>query len=311
MSNEIIQINPDEQEMFNQLVETTLSTISDSTQRIYAKNYRQWLGFCQEHDLSPFDLKPIYVSAFINNLPVTRKTRTRILSAIRKLAQVLSIADERYARVYESLRLIKALAHDADNSRKQERKALSPAEVVQVLDAVIEDGSLRNARNRALIAVLFFTGMRRSEVAKLKWSDVDFPRGTIEVWEGKGNKDRTVAVVGDETLHRLWHWQQKQQEYADFEHIFCEVNKGDNLQHDKPISGSAVYNIVKEAETLSGVVFKPHDARRTLATELLNVGNPVHDVQAQLGHANASTTLDNYAKPADAEKRREKFNTRY
>lgn len=314
MSNEIIKVdnNPlslqDERALFDELVAMTLSTISESTQRIYRRNYEQWVDYCDLNDISYLDFRPKYVGDFVNNLPLTRKTRGRILAAIRKLVQVAAIADERFVKMRDALRLIKASGKDADNSRKQTKRALTPQEVKDVLNAFSTDSN-RHIRNRALIAVMFYTGARRSEIAKLKWEDVDFPRGIIHIYEGKGDKDRDVAVVGDEALDALWLWQKVQEEERDY--IFCHVNKFDNLMSDSPISGTAVYDVVKEAEKISGVIFKPHDARRTHITELLNTGAPVHEVQAQAGHANASTTLDNYAKPADAVKRRERFKTRY
>ena len=93
--------------------------------------------------------------------------------------------------------------------------------------------------------------------------------------------------------------------------IFCGLRKGDKLRDDKPIHQRAVNQIIEETVALSGVEFTTHDARRTLGTDLLTSNNPLADVQAQLGHKHASTTLQHYALPADARKRRGKLKTSY
>lgn len=307
MSHEIVPIN-NELAQFEQLADMTLMTVADSTQRNYARNYRQWLTYCAEQGLSPFALQPKHVSDFVNSMPITKAARGRVLAAIRKLAQVLAIANPDFMSQYETLKLVRPSDRQTDNSRKQTKRALSPADAAKVLDAFGVD-SKRNIRNRALIAILFYTGVRRSEAADLKWSDIDWDNGTINIESGKGDKQRIVAVVGEDCLDRLalWHSYHEPERQV----IFCEVHWSDSLQADAPISGSAVYNIVKEAEVISGVVFKPHDARRTFITESLNNGAPVHEVQAQAGHSSASTTLDNYAKATDAHKRRNTLKTRY
>jgi integrase len=80
--------------------------------------------------------------------------------------------------------------------------------------------------------------------------------------------------------------------------------------------GAAVWQVVVETAERSGVRHvKPHDLRRTLATELLETGTPAHHVQAhvqaQLGRANAQTMLQNYTGKIDAQARRRSGRVRY
>ena len=78
------------------------------------------------------------------------------------------------------------------------------------------------------------------------------------------------------------------------------------------MSTTAVWKVVDETAERAGVGHvKPHDLRRTLATELLETGSPVHHVQQQLGHANSSTTLNNYTGETDARQRRKVGRVRY
>ncbi|MCD4685054.1 MAG: tyrosine-type recombinase/integrase, partial [Anaerolineae bacterium] len=74
---------------------------------------------------------------------------------------------------------------------------------------------------------------------------------------------------------------------------------------------TSVYRVVKATEKRAGIEhFSPHDARRTLITELLANGTPLADAQAQAGHSQGSTTL-RYAQAADARRRRRQGRVRF
>ena len=80
-----------------------------------------------------------------------------------------------------------------------------------------------------------------------------------------------------------------------------------NLLADEPMSDDNLYRIIKQVEAKSGVKLTPHTLRRTLATELIARNSTIPDVQEQLGHSKASTLLEHYAKAADAQQRRKRF----
>jgi integrase len=78
------------------------------------------------------------------------------------------------------------------------------------------------------------------------------------------------------------------------------------------MTATSIYRIVTATALLARLGHvKPHDLRRTLATELLNTGETVHNTGAQLGHADSSTTLNNYAVAAEAVDRRKRGKVRY
>ena len=150
----------------------------------------------------------------------------------------------------------------------------------------------------------------------LRWSDLDFNQGVIHVRYGKGGKERDVAIIegtANTAIQALRSWQQALFEKVGGprEFIFCAVNKADKPGKDRPIHARAVNQIVEHTSTLSGIEFTPHDARRTLGTNLLSNQAPTADVQAQLGHSHASTTIQGYALPVDARRRRQRFKTSY
>jgi integrase len=97
----------------------------------------------------------------------------------------------------------------------------------------------------------------------------------IQVRHGKGDKYREAAIVGDETIRALKDWRAAA---PSREFVFWALAKGDKLGEDKPMSLRAINKLVDETEKRSGITFKPHDLRRTLATDLLARGYSPADV---------------------------------
>lgn len=291
-----------------------MSVEADGSKRVYRQTFESWRAWCEAQGYSALDLRPAHVVDFLGSQPTTKATRQRQLSALRKLAEkahtwALLTAPEQ-ARVFEALR---ALLNDMKppaptaNVTERERRALSPAEADKLLRCWSGD-SAANQRNRALIAVLLLTGIRRSEAAALRWSDVDFDNGVLIVRHGKGDKRRTVPVAGDFALDALRAWKLRQP--MTYEHVFTPVERGGHVGKDRPLTGTDVYRVVKATEAAAGVTFKPHDCRRTFITEALATGAPLATVQAAAGHARGETTL-HYAQAVDARQARKELKLRY
>lgn len=294
---------------FSILVEMVKRTISQSTARIYGQTYRLWAGWCRENGLSPYDLIAPNVSEFLIDQYVTRGTRQRMLSALRTLAETLAMIDYQSPEREMAYKTLKRMRAPTENASDEERirRALSPQEANAILSVWVGDSN-KHLRNQAMIAVLLMTGVRRGEAIQIKWDDVDLEEGVILIRHGKGDKEREVAIYGDEAIDALKRWKKRM---GDREYLFPAVYIRDTIGEDKPITGSTIYRVVKETEELANLGhFSPHDARRTLITELLASGTPVADAQAQAGHSQAQTTL-RYAQSADARRRRKEANLRY
>lgn len=278
-----------------------LMTVRPSSARIYGQTYDLWVDWCANSGLAPTDVFPDNVYQFLIDQPVTKVTRKRYLSALRKLAFVLSYKDKAHKIAYEFIERM-VVPEEKLGGRPRDRRALAPAEIERILQVLDEDG-VRAARNRALFILLAVTGLRRSEAASLRWVDIDLKRRTLYVRSGKGDKARDVAIVGRLAVAALKEWQRLQG--AGREYAFCPVYKGDSVGRDAPLSGQDVYNVVREIARRSGVVFKPHDLRRTFITEgLRHTG--VNVVQSQVGHKRPETTLL-YTQPVEAERRHQEF----
>lgn len=296
--------------VFNDLVSLTERSLeSESSRRVYRQTFSAWRDFCRQNNFSPLDMRPGNVTDFLT-LAASKATRQRQLSALRKLAQVAYILrpDDDLRRIHEALKLIKAPAVSVKGRRSERTKrALSPTQVDKLFQ-VWDEPSNTHRRNRALIAVLLLTGMRRSEAAVLFWDDIDFENGVITVRHGKGDKYREVPVAGDFALQALEEWFARLPEGRDY--IFCPMERGDKIGGDRPLTGTDVYRIVKATELKSGIEFKPHDCRRTFITESISSGVPMHEVQANAGHARGETTL-RYAQTTSARERRKNLKLRY
>jgi len=304
--------------------------VAASSARVYRDTFKRWARWAADNGLDAMALNYTTVADYLRNRPATKASQQRELAALRTLAKVLAVVD--YANparkaAYESLKLLKLRTTAEAVKRERQRRALNPAEAYNMLRVwrdvpTIEAGSKpkdrpRGAvwptvakRNRAIVATLLLTGIRRAELAALRWEHIDFTAGTMAIRHGKGDKARDVAIYGQEALEALQAWQQAQP--AGYGYVFVNLRKGGNFTGDKPMTATSIYRIVTATALLARLGHvKPHDLRRTLATELLNTGETVHNTGAQLGHADSSTTLNNYAVAAEAVDRRKRGKVRY
>jgi len=183
--------------------------------------------------------------------------------------------------------------HQQNNNKLP--KTLTRAEA-QALIRAISTRSITGRRNRALVLVLYRLGLRVGEALALQRKDVDLEQGTVHVWQGKGSKDRTVYVdaLMAEVL-RGWLAEPRLHQNG---LVFATVTKegrsagGHLTQPGKPLLPSYVRSMLNRLAKRAGIekAVHPHMLRHTFATELLEDGLNVRQVQALLGHSNLNTT---------------------
>lgn len=304
---------------FGRVVEAALAGLpSANSQRVYAQTYRAWATWAQDNGLGALDLLPGNVTLFLQAANTSTATRKRQLSALRRLARkahtLALLLDPETARRFEALRALLADVEapaPVDPPASRDGVALAPRDANKLLRAwaaLDRAPSLSDLRNRALVALLLATGLRRSEAAGLKWAQVDFENGVIVGLVGKRAKKRDVAIVGEFALEALADWQLAQP--AGYLYVFTPVERGNRPGADRPLTGTDVYRIMRATAAAGGVEAAPHDLRRTFITEALAGGTPVHQVQAQVGHARGDTTLS-YARAIDARRARHEIKLRY
>ena len=181
-------------------------------------------------------------------------------------------------------------ASDLDLPRRQ-RKLPAQVFTVAEVEKVMQVPDVRDPlglRDRAILEVLFATGMRRSELVNLDVYDVDGERGTVHVRRGKGNRDRVVPV-GDRALAWLGKYLdtvRPEVVVGGTEDALFLTKLGDRMQPE-PLS-VRVKRYVKD----SGVGKRGacHAFRHAMATAMLEGGADVRYVQEMLGHAALETT---------------------
>jgi integrase/recombinase XerC len=153
------------------------------------------------------------------------------------------------------------------------------------VEAPVDDDA-SSLRDRAILELLYATGMRVSEMASLSVEDIDFDRGFITV-KGKGKKERLVPFgkKADEAINRLFGKTGK----VDADHHGTPVFL--NRSH-KRLSSRSIHSIVKKYAKSVGLdrPVAPHRLRHTFATHLLDGGADLRAIQEMLGHASLSTT---------------------
>lgn len=274
-----------------------LNSLSELTRRQYAHTLNRWMAYCDSQNIPRHDMTVEHISAYLESEDIGFNTKKTRLSHLRNFIKTMYACDpsnEYVHALYEQLKILKVIRSEQEKDNTQTKNALTNVQVKKLF-GVFPDNSLLHMRNRALLAFLFGTGVRRSEARRLTWSDVDMSEQLVTIRHGKGDKSRQIPIVYHWEYIQAWH---DVIGYRRF--IMCGVTKGDKIAKDKPITTKTIYRIIRQVSIILGIdELSPHDARRTLITDLLNKGVSVSDVQFIAGHANPETTLG-YAVNKDA-----------
>jgi len=148
-------------------------------------------------------------------------------------------------------------------------------------------GSPAAVRDRAVIAITYLSGARRSELAALELSDVDLGALRLRIL-GKANKERLVPLAHD-AARWLEPWIEMRGDVPG--PLFCRIDRHHNLHLDQALSGEAIRQVLLRRAKKAGIrAPSPHDLRRTYAGDLLDAGADLPVVSRLLGHASVQTT---------------------
>jgi site-specific recombinase XerD len=155
---------------------------------------------------------------------------------------------------------------------------MNATEIKTLIDGV------KNIKHRTIIMVLYSTGMRLSEIARLKIIDIDSKNMRIKVVQGKGAKDR-YTILSEQVLQELRAYYII---YKPKEYLFNGSRPG------RPISMRNIQHLVQKSLAQVGLDSKNytvHTIRHSFATHLVDNGTDLHTVKELLGHSNLQTTL--------------------
>ncbi|MAE28225.1 MAG: integrase [Planctomycetes bacterium] len=178
-------------------------------------------------------------------------------------------------------------------------RALSSGELRALFAVCAADHSPAGARDAALLAVLYGTGLRRSEAVALDLADYQLETGALTTRSGKGNQARVgYARGGAQAALAAWlRWRGTAEGP-----LFWPINKAGRLTQRR-LTDQAVLVILRKRAAQAGVApFSPHDLRRSFISHLLDAGADISTVQQLAGHANVGTTA-RYDRRGEANKR--------
>jgi integrase/recombinase XerD len=165
-------------------------------------------------------------------------------------------------------------------------ETLHAADIEKLLESIQADAP-RGRRDRAILELFYSSGLRLSELCKVRFEMIDFEEGFVRV-TGKGNKTRIVRV-GGKALEALNDYLKNERPSLvtrkTSSHVFLSIRGG-------PLTPDRVRQIVKERAAAAGIEQNvyPHLLRHSFATHLLEGGADLRVIQELLGHSDISTT---------------------
>jgi len=190
---------------------------------------------------------------------------------------------------YLAKRRIESLPAECIELAKVPERSLDliSSEELQRLLKAPEGNDIKSLRDRAILHLLFSTGLRVSELCSLT-RDINFSAGEFSI-RGKGNKVR-VVFISDEAKDAIDKYLKKRNDMDDA--LFVKVGDEKTENQKEGLARRSIERIVKHYAIKAGISKKvtPHTLRHCFATDLLQNGADIRSVQMMLGHANISTT---------------------
>lgn len=216
---------------------------------------------------------------YINEFGISAYSQARILSGIKAFYKYLvfeELIDNNPAALLEGPKLGRKLPDTLEYN-----------DIVKLFDA-IDLSSPEGARNRAMLEILYSSGLRVSELVELRIANVYFDIGFLRVI-GKGNKERLVPI-GRDALKFL-------KIYIEEVRVHVPVQKGfENYaflnRRGRKLSRVMVFLVIKSLAEKIGLkkTISPHTFRHSFATHLIEGGADLRAVQEMLGHSSITTT---------------------
>lgn len=210
--------------------------------------------------------------------PMKRRTQNYYLIALRAFLKYLRKRDIE-AVSPERIELAKVPERSLD--------LITAAELAR-LRAAPDKKTIEGKRDRAILELLFSTGLRISELCALSIDDIDLSRDEFSV-RGKGEKVR-VVFLSDTAREALRTYLAARKDLD--EALFVRYGRKANDGGDPRIQPRAIQRLLKTYAAQAGITRKvtPHVIRHSFATDLLQNGADIRSVQALLGHASINTT---------------------
>jgi len=251
---------------------------SENTIESYKRDLDKFLEYNKNtsiDNISNEDLKK-YIK-YLNDNGLNEKSIARNISSLKSFYKFLVISKYVSSNTSDSLYLPKI--------KKSLPSTLTEEEVMSLLDIDLTDNF--SYRNKAMLELLYATGLRVSELINLKLQDIDFSQDIIRTF-GKGSKERIIPI-GDyakEYLEKyIYEYRSSMLKKENNEYIFLN-------NHGKQMTRQGFFKIIKKIAKEKGInkELSPHTLRHSFASHLLKYGADLRTIQELLGHSDISTT---------------------
>ena len=251
---------------------------SNNTIESYRRDLYKFLEFNKNkniNNISNKDLKEYLKYLNINNL--NEKSISRNISCLKSFYKFLVIDKKINNNPSESLFIPKI--------KKSLPDTLTEEEVIKLLNIDLVDSF--SYRNKAMLELIYASGLRVSELVNLKLQDIDLNQDIVRIF-GKGSKERIVPL-GDFAIKSLIIY------INEHRNSMLKNNINDYLflnNHGNKMTRQGFFKIIKKIAEEKGIdkELSPHTLRHSFASHLLKYGADLRTIQELLGHSDISTT---------------------
>jgi integrase/recombinase XerD len=250
--------------------------LSKNTVSSYKNDITSFSSWCDKEHLDRLKITDLNLNNYISNL---FSIGLKSSSINRKISSI-----KHFYLFLLKKKVIKNSPADEITTPKQEKylpTSMSEDEVESLLGSPKSSIKIER-RDKAMIEILYATGMRISELVNLKLTDIDFNRSVLKVF-GKGSKERLVPY-GEKAAEALRIYLEDRKK-LNSKDVFLS-NRGTRITRGAFWQRIKIY--IKRENLKSSI--SPHTLRHAFATHLLNRGADLRSVQILLGHSDLSTT---------------------
>lgn len=249
----------------------------------WQRNFAQWLTENGHPDPLVHEISASLIRRYHYHLS-GRKLRPRtIRGALQALRSLFTYLVEMGALATNPAVEVKLPKKDAAT-----RLLVTDEDLMRLLEASQRQPSeFRCVRDRAILAILIFCGVRRQELVDLTVPSINLTDRSLLIQHGKGEKSRTVFLC-DEAVEPIREWLAMRQKYqCSHDRVFITVDR-------RPFGDKSLAPMVEDVKTIAGLRgdprIKPHSIRHAAATRLLRNGADIRSIQTWLGHSQLQTT---------------------
>ena len=254
--------------------------LADNTIQSYSRDLIRFLRFLEGKKISPIGVTRAHIAEYIGSLNNVLSARSiaRNLSSVKMFFKFLiseGKIKESPARLFESIKLPVRLP-----------EILSSDEVDLLLSQPLPSTNI-GLRDKAMLELLYATGLRVSELIGLRPIDINLEAGYVRTI-GKGSKERMIPI-GEKAINAL-------KSYIMDGRPSLLKRRGSSYlflnSRGAPISRQGFWKIIKRYGIMAGIKknITPHKLRHSFASHLLEGGADLRSVQVMLGHTDISTT---------------------